>query len=234
MLNPNRFDLLLKSYCRNSAFEVDQVAGFCKIEKDRFKKLLSFPIYMPEIEEVQKVIKYLKIPQDLAWQSYFNSVMKNFYHQEEVVMVPYDQYESMVRNNKKIRPAKQNLPSDELWIDLKGEKRGLLGFDLATYFKHSLDYGNQNRPDPSDTKEVLKFLEDRLELKAEQILPLLKGNIPSSDLLTHLVFRVATFNQPRLLEAYLITVIKKLNLNYKIEFMSPGAYEQLLNQIYAK
>lgn len=234
MLNPNRFDLLLKSYCRTSNFSLEQAADFCKIDRERFRKLTSFPIALPEIEEVQKVLKYLKIPADILWQSYFNSIMRCFYNEEMVVVVPYDQYEAMVRNNKKMRPAKQSLPSDEMWIDLRGEKRGLLGFDLGTYFKHSLDYGNQNKPDPSDTKEVLKFLVERLDLKEEKIKPILKGFIPDVETLTHVSFRVPTYSQSRLLEAYLITVIKKLNLNYKIEFMSPGAYEQLLNQIYAK
>ena len=231
MLNPNRFDLLLKSYCRTSSFSREQAAEFSKIEPIRFKQLSSFPVHLPEIEEVQKIIKNLKIPKDLVWQSYFNSVMKLFYHQEEIVLAMYDEYEAMVRNNKKLRPATQSLPSEEMWLDFEGTD-GLMGFDLATYLKHSLDYGNQNKPDASDTKELVKFLVDRLELKAEQIKPILKGSIPNSDLLTHLAFRVATPNQPQLLEAYLVTVIKKLKLNYKIEFMSPGAYEQLLNQIY--
>jgi hypothetical protein len=233
MLNGSRFDLLLKSYCRTASFSRAQAADFCKIDQERFKQLSSFPVHLPEIAEVQKIIKYLKIPKDIVWQSYFNSVIKVFYHQEEVVIVPYDEYEVMVRNNKKLRPAKQSLPSDELWISL-GTKREwpLLGFDLATYLKHSLDHGQNGKPDPSDRKELLKFLQDRLELKPEQITPLLKGAIPSTELLTHLAFRVATYNQPQLLEAYLVTVIKKLKLNYKIEFMTPGAYEQLLNQIY--
>lgn len=231
MLNPNRFDLLLKSYCRNSNFSKLQVAEFAKIELSRLEQLLTFPLHLPEINEVQKVIKNLKIPVDIVWQSYFNSVMKVYYHQEEVVMIPYDQYETMIRSNKKKRPPKQSLPSDEVWIDLGGSG-GLLGFDLATYLIHSIDYGNQNKPDPNDKKSVLKYLTERLELKPEQVKELLKGSIPETDLLTHLVFRVATYNQPRLLEAYLITVIKKLKLNYKIEFLSPGAYEQLLNQLY--
>lgn len=227
MLNNQRFDLMLKSYMRTSSFSRSQLAKFSKISLKRIKALTTFPLAIPEIKEVQQIIKNLKIPQDIVWQSYMNSVLENFYCGDEVLLINYQQYETMVRHNKKLRPKKQSVPSDEVWLSVIPSKNVLNTLTLAHYLKFRV----LDHQDPRNTKEIVKKLSKQFEVSPLTIKKLLKGSVPDIKLLTNLVMHTPNNEQTYMLHAYLSSVVEKYKLNYKLEIYSNKAYTNLLNQI---
>lgn len=236
MINNQRFDLLLKSYLRTSGFSVSQASKICKVSSKRFKQLCSYPIDIPELEEVFKVIKNLKIPTDVVWQAYMNSVIKNFYQGQEVLLMKYDEYKAMVKNNKKHRPKKMSIPHEEVFMDIFKDDYSLLDVDLAHYvrFMTKEEIKLEDKIDIFKNKDILPLLVKRLELKKSEVLGLLEGKIPNNKLLTKLALREPTYKQGHLLGAYLMSVIKKYNLNYKIEIYNQEAYNLLLDQVHSR
>lgn len=229
MINAKRFDLLIKSYLRTSNYEYSHMAKMSKISPKRLKALSQYPIQIPELSEVEKIIKNLKIPKDQVWQAYMNTVLQAYYHGQEVVLMDYLQYEEMIKNNKKHR-GNRSIPSEEVFWDVfkkykKPQEYSLNSLNLKSHFSV------QARQEESK-ESLVKVLVKKFQIKPSLAKKILAGQLPNSKELNDLIWAVPNYQQPSLIERYLISVIEKYRLNYKIEVYSPPEYQLLLDQIY--
>src|SRR5690606_19174052 len=78
-------------------------------------------------------IQKLKIPPTMVWTAYFNSLYAFFYQKSNVFLVPYQEYEEMIKSNSKKR-KKGSIPWEEVHLKLfNDDKYSLNGLSLKLY-----------------------------------------------------------------------------------------------------
>lgn len=222
-MNYSRFDYLIKSYCRNANYSTSQVAKFLGISSSSLNKYLVYPLSIPEVELVEKVIKKLCIPESMVWESYFNSLFELFYAKSVLRLVNYSEYEKMILANKRKRKS-GSIPSDEVFLSLM-DKYSLNGLTLADRMKTSADLNLKG-------KEKIKAIAKNLTI-SPNLVTLLMGKkiVPIKDFTKFLQsqpWRERNF----LIENYINSIIEIKKLKFKVLFDDIDE-KTLLDQIYS-
>lgn len=222
-MNTSRFDYLLKNYLRNSSYSSQEVAGFLN---SSIKTYISYPLKLPDVDFVIKVIQKLKIPPTMVWTAYFNSLYAFFYQKSNVFLVPYQEYEEMIKSNSKKR-KKGSIPWEEVHLKLfNDDKYSLNGLSLKFYVEAT--FHRQGLP----KKEKLKALSKEFNVPQSLIKEITSGKIISIKQLEILVHNQPESHQSLLISCYINTIIQKKKLNYMI--LNEFGNELLLDQFYSK
>lgn len=223
-MNYSRFDYLLKSYCRNANYSPSQVAKFLGISTSILKKHMTYPLCVPEVNLVEKVIKKLCIPKSMAWESYFNTLFELFYAQSNLRVVDYSEYEKMIWANKKKR--KHGLiPSDEVFLSLM-DNYSLNGLTLADRLKTSADFSLKG-----DKK--IKAIAENYNISPRLVKILQKNQVPSIKDFSKLLNSQPWNDRYFLIENYINSIIQIKKLNFKVLFADTNE-KMLLDQIYCQ
>lgn len=223
-MNYSRFDYLLKSYCRTANYTPAQVAKFLGISTSAIKKYINYPLELPEVELVEKVIKKLSIPPSMVWESYFNSLLELFYAQSHLRLVNYLEYEKMIKANKRKRKSGL-IPSDEVFLSLM-DKYSLNGLTLADRMNTACDFRLKG-------KEKLKAVSKNLNISASLTKKLMNKKIVSIKDFSNFIQAQSWLERRFLIENYINSIIEIKKLPFKVLFDDTNE-KLLLEQIYSQ
>ena len=219
-----RFDYLLKSYLRHTLFSPTQVARELGITPREFKLLIGYPLRLPELSTVENAIKKLKLPPQMVWESYFNSVFEVNHQDVQVCLVNYQEYEDLIRHNKQKRKT-GNIPSEEVFLELLPKDKTLNGVSLKDSFKVRAWQGGIY-------KNQAQYLSKELKLKTELVSKVLKNKLPTVSELNSLL-KVGNWAEKKMiLHSFIASVVEIKKLNYKVVAKNLSEEERLLDRIY--
>lgn len=220
----SQFSYFLKSYLWTASFTIKEVSKMTGLSPKRIEQILNNQL--PNPEEVVTLINKLKLDKTLTWTAFFNSVLLDFHQEPNVVLRDYNNFKTMLLNNKKYRKQfKHNsIPSDEVWVDLLPEDFSLNDITLASKIKYGLHI-------KLDKKNKAILAKD-FSLTLKRLDEIVRGQIPTEKELTNIYFsqKVHPFGDS-VLRAYISQVNKKLKLGFKIDYLNERSYLNLLDKI---
>lgn len=151
---------LIKSYCRTSSFSIKELAEISQIKESNLRKWLT-PNFIPEVIDVVKFSKNVKIPPILIWEAYFNSVLLWQNEDPSIHLLNYNEYSAMINFNKTKRKKFQHNSSP--WEEMN----------------EVFGKGHLNPLSLGDLLEIEPSKKYSLMFKAERLKQIEKGSIPS-------------------------------------------------------
>ncbi len=203
---------LIKSYCRTSSFSIKELAEISQIKESNLRKWLT-PNFIPEVIDVVKFSKNVKIPPILIWEAYFNSVLLWQNEDPSIHLLNYNEYSAMINFNKTKRKKFQHNSSP--WEEMNEVfGKGLL---------NPLSLGDLLEIEPSK-KYSLMF-------KAERLKQIEKGSIPSIKELKKIINHNDRISSSSKINGFFVQIIRMYKLNFILKSKASKAYLNLLDKV---